>query len=134
MKITVETLVSAPMDKVWRVYTTPSDIKQWNAASDDWHTAEAIVDLRTGGSFSFRMEARDGRAGFYFAGTYTRIVEHELIEYAFGDRTAQVSFAQTPDGVRVTVCFDAEATHTEQEQREGWQAILDRFKRHVQGA
>ena len=88
MKITVEKNVAAPLDQVWRAYTTPEDIKQWNAASDDWHTTAASVDLREGGKFSSRMEAKDGSMGFDFAGTYTRIIEAKLIEYSFGDRHA----------------------------------------------
>jgi uncharacterized protein YndB with AHSA1/START domain len=92
MKINVETTVAAPIEQVWRAYTTPAEIKQWNAASDDWHTTAASVDLREGGAFSSRMEAKDGSMGFDFAGTYTNIVEHKLIEYSFGDRMAQVEF------------------------------------------
>ena len=99
MKISVEALVKAPVSKVWRAYTTPDDIKQWNAASDDWHTTQSSVDLRVGGAFTSRMEAKDGSMGFDFAGTYTKVVQHQLIEYAFGDRTAQVEFADQPDGV-----------------------------------
>ena len=132
MKIAVETTVAAPIEDVWRAYTTPQDIKQWNAASDDWHTTAATVDLRVGGAFSSRMEAKDGSMGFDFAGTYTRIVEHKLIEYSFGDRTAKVEFAATPDGVRVGVTFDSEATHSIEQQREGWQAILNNFARYVE--
>ncbi len=132
MKITVETTVAAPIETVWSAYTTPEDIIQWNAASDDWHTTTATVDLRAGGAFSSRMEAKDGSAGFDFAGTYTKIVEPELIEYEFGDRRAQVEFADSPRGVRVRVTFDSESTHSEEQQRDGWQAILDRFARHVE--
>lgn len=132
MKITVEATVAAPMAKVWRAYTTPEDITQWNAASDDWHTTAATVDLREGGAFSSRMEAKDGSHGFDFEGTYTRIVEHERIEYAFGDRTAQVEFVDGPSGVRVRVTFDSEPTHSIELQRDGWQAILDNFARHVE--
>lgn len=127
MKITVETTISAPVEKVWRAYTTPEDIKQWNAASDDWHTTAASVDLREGGEFSSRMEAKDGSMGFDFAGTYTRIIENELIEYAFGDREARVVFEQVPDGVTVRVVFDSESTHSVEQQEQGWQAILDNF-------
>jgi uncharacterized protein YndB with AHSA1/START domain len=132
MKINVETTVAAPMDKVWRAYTTPEDIKQWNAASDDWHTTAATVDLRVGGTFSSRMEAKDGSMGFDFAGTYTKIVEHELIEYAFGDRTAQVKFSTTPQGVAVQVSFDAESEYPVEQQQGGWQSILNNFKKHVE--
>ncbi len=133
MKIDVHTLVRAPMAAVWSAYTTPEDIVRWNAASDDWHTTRATVDLRPGGAFCSRMEARDGSVGFDFEGTYTAVVPHALIEYAFGGRQARVAFSETPDGVRVQVSFDAEDMHTAEQQREGWQAILDRFARHVEG-
>jgi uncharacterized protein YndB with AHSA1/START domain len=132
MKITVETTVAAPIDHVWRAYTTPEDIKQWNAASDDWHTTAASVDLRVGGAFSSRMEAKDGSMGFDFAGTYTKIEHHKLIEYSFGDRAAQVEFADGPKGVTVRVAFDSETTHSVEQQRDGWQAILNNFARHVE--
>lgn len=131
MKISVETTIPAPIEKVWRAYTTPEDIVQWNAASDDWHTTTSTVDLREGGAFSSRMEAKDGSMGFDFAGTYTKIVPHECIEYDFGDRTAQVEFADSPEGVTVRVTFDAEETHPVDFQQAGWQAILDNFARHV---
>jgi uncharacterized protein YndB with AHSA1/START domain len=131
-KITVESLAAAPVEEVWRAYTTPADIKRWNAASADWHTTAARVDLREGGEFSSRMEAKDGSMGFDFAGTYTMIVPHRLIEYRFGDRQAQVQFVPEAGGVRVTVTFDSEPTHSLERQRDGWQAILDNFKRHVE--
>ena len=131
MKITVETTVAAPADAVWRAYTNPEDIKRWNAASDDWHTTAASVDLREGGAFSSRMEAKDGSMGFDFAGTYTKIVTGKRIEYAFGDRSAQVEFIEGADGVRVRVSFDAENEFPVEQQRQGWQAILDNFARHV---
>jgi uncharacterized protein YndB with AHSA1/START domain len=131
-KITVETTVAAPIEKVWAAYTTPNDIKQWNAASDDWHTTSATVDLRVGGAFSSRMEAKDGSMGFDFAGTYTQVEKNRLIEYAFGDRLAQVTFDNTPQGVRVQVTFDSESTHSEEQQRAGWQAILHNFTRYVE--
>ncbi len=132
MKISVETTVVAPIEQVWRAYTTPEHIKQWNAASDDWHTTVATVDLRVGGLFSSRMEAKDGSMGFDFAGTYTKIVEHELIEYSFGDRMAQVEFADSLNGVKVRVTFDSEPTHSVEQQQQGWQAILNNFARHVE--
>ena len=131
MPITVETLVAAPIEKVWQAYTTPEDIKQWNAASDDWHTTKATVDLREGGTFSSRMEAKDGSMGFDFAGTYTRIVPHQLIAYAFGERKATVEFTPDGKGVKVRVTFDSEPTHSVEQQKTGWQAILDNFARYV---
>ena len=133
MKIVVSTIVAAPVHQVWHLYTTPEDIKLWNTASPDWHTTAASVDLRPGGKFSSRMEAKDGSVGFDFAGEYTRIVPHQLIEYAFGDRVAVVEFAEGVHGVTVTVTFDSESTHSEEQQRTGWQAILDGFARHVKG-
>lgn len=133
MKIIVSTVVAAPIHEVWRAYTTPEDIKLWNAASPDWHTTASSVDLRPGGRFSSRMEAKDGSLGFDFAGEYTKVVQHQLIEYAFGDRTAVVEFTEGPHGVTVKVSFDGEQTHSEEQQRTGWQAILDNFARHVKG-
>lgn len=132
MKITVESIVKAPVAEVWRAYTTPDEITQWNAASDDWHTTKATVDLRVGGAFSSRMEAKDGSFGFDFAGTYTRIIPNELIEYSFGDRTASVGFIANAEGVTVRVDFDAESEHPVEQQRQGWQAILNNFARHVE--
>jgi uncharacterized protein YndB with AHSA1/START domain len=130
--ITVEVLVQATSAEVWRAYTTPHDIMQWNAASDDWHTTAASVDLRAGGAFSSRMEAKDGSFGFDFAGTYTAIIPEKLIEYAFGDRTAKVEFIDGENGVTVRVTFDPEQENPVDMQRGGWQAILDNFKRHVE--
>ncbi len=131
MKITVETTINSPIEKVWRAWTTPEDIVQWNAASDDWHTTKASVDLREGGVFSSRMEAKDGSMGFDFAGTYTKIVEHQLIECSFGDRTLLVEFVSGDGDIIVRETFDAESTHSIEQQRDGWQAILDNFARHV---
>ena len=132
MKISVETTVAAPIEQVWRAYTTPEAMKQWNAASEDWHTTTATVDVRVGGAFSSRMEAKDDNMGFDFAGTSTRIVEHELIEYSFGDRMAQVAFTDSPHGVKVQGTFDSEPTHSIEQQQQGWQAILNHFARHVE--
>lgn len=132
MKITVESLVKAPIAEVWRAYTTPDDIKSWNAASPDWHTTQAFVDLRVGGAFSSRMEAKDGSFGFDFAGTYTKIVPHQRIEYSFGDRTCVVEFVNGATHVTVRVTFDAETQNSVEMQRDGWQAILNNFARHVE--
>jgi len=133
VKIIVSTVVDAPIEEVWRAYTTPEDIKLWNAASPDWHTTAATVDLRPGGKFCSRMEAKDGSFGFDFAGECTKVVPLQLIEYSFGDRNASVEFIDGGNGVTVTVTFDSESTHTEAQQRTGWQAILDNFARHVNG-
>lgn len=133
MQITVETLVKADLDTVWAAWNDPEDIRQWNAAADDWHTTRSTVDLREGGKFSARMEAKDGSAGFDFEGTYTRIVPRELIEYEMTDgREVRVDFVEVPGGVRVTETFDAETENPPEMQRAGWQAILDRFARHAE--
>ena len=132
MNIIIETTVKAPIDKVWRAYTSPEDIIQWNAASDDWHTTSSSVELRVGGAFSSRMEAKDGSFGFDFAGTYTKIVPNELIEYVFDNRSASVEFMQTNNGVKVRITFVAETEHTIEQQEEGWQAILNKFAKHVE--
>ncbi len=132
MKIQVEVLVHAPIDAVWKAYVSPEAITQWNFASEDWHTPQATVDLRVGGVFSSRMEAKDGSAGFDFTGTYTKIIQNELIEYSFGDRLARVTFEQMQGAVRVCVEFDTEDENSIEEQRQGWQAILDNFAAYVE--
>jgi uncharacterized protein YndB with AHSA1/START domain len=133
LKITIETLVKADLNTVWAAWNNPEDIKQWNAASDDWHTTQSTVDLREGGKFSSRMEAKDGSAGFDFEGTYTRIVAQKIIEYRLGDdRDVKVEFAEGADGVLVRETFEAESQIDLERQRRGWQAILDNFARHVE--
>lgn len=131
MKITVSTVVAAPIADVWRAYNTPEDIKVWNTASPDWHTTASAVDLRVGGKFSSRMEAKDGSFGFDFEGEYTKVEPPKFLAYTFGERVGQVEFSDGPAGVTVTVTFDSEPSHSEEQQRAGWQAILDNFARHV---
>jgi uncharacterized protein YndB with AHSA1/START domain len=120
------------LQKIWKAWTTPADIMQWNAASDDWHTTQSNVDLREGGIFSSRMEAKDGSFGFDFAGTYTKIEKYKLLDCAFGDRSMQVEFLQAPDGVTIRETFDAESENPIEMQKQGWQAILNNFKKHVE--
>ena len=135
MKISVETTISAPLEDVWRAWTTVDDILQWNAASDDWHTTDASLDLRVGGTFSSRMEARDGSAGFDFTGIFTRVVPGERIDYSMDDgRVVQIEFVDGKNGVKVRETFEAESTYSIEQQRDGWQAILDRFARHVEAS
>jgi uncharacterized protein YndB with AHSA1/START domain len=133
LKITIETLVKADLNTVWAAWNNPEDIKQWNAASDDWHTTQSAVDLREGGQFSSRMEAKDGSVGFDFEGTYTRIEAEKIIEYRLGDgRDVKVEFTEGADGVLVRETFEAESQNDRELQRRGWQAILDNFARHVE--
>ena len=133
MKITVESVVKADLNRVWAAWNNPEDIKRWNAASDDWHTPQARVDLREGGKFVARMEAKDGSEGFDFEGTYTRIEPSKLIEYRMSDgREVRVEFKPQPGGVLVKETFDAETENTADLQRQGWQAILDNFAKHVE--
>lgn len=133
MHITIETTVNAPIDRVWAAWNNPRAIEQWNAATPEWHTPRASVDLREGGQFCSRMEAKDGSAGFDFEGTYTRIEPQRLIEYTLGDeRTVRVEFVPGAGGVTVRETFDAEDAHSAEQQRQGWQAILDNFKQHVE--
>jgi uncharacterized protein YndB with AHSA1/START domain len=132
MKITVASTVNAPVGKAWRAYTTPADIKQWNTASEDWHTTQSTVDLRVGGAFSSHMEAKDGSFGFDFAGTYTKVVPNSLIEYSFGDRMGLVEFLDEENSVTVRVTFDTESENSPEQQRRGWQAILNNFARYVE--
>lgn len=133
MKITVETLVKADPTAVWAAWNTPDDIQAWNAASDDWHTPTSSVDLRVGGRFTARMEARDGSMGFDFGGTYTRVEAPRLLEFRMDDgRMVLVQFDASPAGVHVVETFDAETENPAELQRQGWQAILDSFARHVE--
>jgi uncharacterized protein YndB with AHSA1/START domain len=133
MKITVETVVKAAPGKVWDAWNTPEDIMQWNSAHESWHTTRSTVDLREGGTFVSRMEAKDGSAGFDFGGTYTRVVPGEAIEYRMSDgREVTVEFADAPGGVLVRETFDAESENPAELQRQGWQAILDNFGRYVE--
>ena len=132
MEISISSVVAAPLQLVWLAYTSPEHIKVWNTASSDWHTTLASVDLRVGGRFSSRMEAKDGSFGFDFAGEYTNVVTEHLIEYVFGDRVGRVSFDKTNAGVNVTVMFDSESSHSVDQQRSGWQAILDNFARYTE--
>jgi uncharacterized protein YndB with AHSA1/START domain len=131
VKLLVEALVTAPLESVWRAYTDPADIIHWNFASDDWHCPSASVDLRVGGNFSSRMEARDGSFGFDFGGEYTKIEPNRLIEYRFGDRTAEIRFVEEPGGVVVSVAFDPEPDNPIEMQQSGWKAILDNFAAYV---
>jgi uncharacterized protein YndB with AHSA1/START domain len=133
MKLTVEAVTRADRATAWSAYNTPADITRWNAASDDWHSPSSRVDLREGGRFSTRMEARDGSAGFDFEGTYTQVVPNERLAYRMDDgREASVAFTDAPGGgTRVVVQFDAESEHSADMQQQGWQAILDSFARYA---
>jgi uncharacterized protein YndB with AHSA1/START domain len=133
LRITVESVVKAELNTVWGAWNDPHDIRQWNAASDDWHTTQSTVDLREGGRFSSRMEAKDGSAGFDFEGTYTRILPRKMLEYKMEDgRHVKVEFTEGAEGVLVRETFDAESENDPELQRQGWQAILDNFARHVE--
>ncbi len=133
MKINIETPVKARLHTVWSAWNNPEDIRQWNTAQDDWHTTRSTVDLREGGKFLSRMEAKDGSAGFDFEGTYTRIVPHKLIEYRMTDgREVKVEFIERAGDVVVKVAFDGETENPPEVQRAGWQGILDRFGRYAE--
>ena len=132
-KITVEATVNAPVAKVWKSWSEPQHIKNWCAASEDWHAPKAENDLRTGGTFSTRMEAKDGSFGFDFGGVYDNVKKNELIEYTMGDgRKVKVIFSPSGDQTKIVETFDAEATNSVEMQRGGWQAILDNFKKYTE--
>lgn len=132
-KVTVETVVNAPVEKVWDLWTEPRHIVHWNFASIDWHTTYADNDLKVGGKFLSRMESKDGREGFDFTGTYNSLELYKFIEYSIADgRRVRVTFDLKGTGTRVTEIFEAEATNSVERQQEGWQAILDNFKRYVE--
>lgn len=132
-KITIETLITAPIEKVWDFWNEPKHITQWNAASEDWHTPQASNDLRPGGRLSSRMEAKDGSFGFDFEGTYTDVVPLSVISYTLEDgRTVTITFSSKGNQTLIKESFDAEGTNSIERQQAGWQAILDNFKKYVE--
>jgi len=133
MEIAIETTVDAPIERVWAAWVTPADITQWNFASEEWCCPKATIDLVVGGTFNYRMEAKDASMGFDFEGTFTSIQPLAEIGYALADdRKVRIRFNQTETGVRIIETFDAEDAHSAELQRQGWLCILDNFKRHVE--
>jgi len=131
--ITVETTIAAPIERVWTFYTDPAHIIAWNSPSDDWHTPKAINDLKVGGVFNVRMEAKDGSQGFDFRGTYDEVVLHKVIRYSMDDgRRVSVAFDDSSGSTHISVTFEPETQNPIEVQRGGWQAILDNFKSYVQ--
>lgn len=131
--LTVAATVQAPVDKVWHYWSAPAHITQWNCASDDWHTPTAENDLRTGGSFSSRMEAKDGSMGFDFGGVYDVVRDKDYIEYTLGDgRKVSITFTPEGDTTTVTESFEAEDVNPLEFQQGGWQAILNNFKKYTE--
>jgi len=132
-QITIEALVNAPVEKVWKLWVSPEHITKWNAASDDWHTTRAENDLRVGGKFNSRMEAKDGSFGFDFWGVYDTIKTNELIEYTLGDdRKVSVSFTAQGNQTKICSKFEAENSNPIEMQKGGWQAILNNFKKYTE--
>ena len=131
--VSVETTIKAPIEKVWEFWTSPQHITKWNNANDDWHTPHAENDLRKGGKFLSRMEAKDGSFGFDFGGVYDDVKEHELISYTLEDnRKVNINFLQQGDETKVVETFDAEQTNDVEMQRSGWQAIMNNFKKYTE--
>jgi uncharacterized protein YndB with AHSA1/START domain len=133
-KIIVETTVNTSVKKTWDAWTNPINIIQWNSASDDWHTTKAENDLRPGGAFISRMEAKDGSFGFDFSGIYDKVILNQLIEYTLADdRKVSVTFHDFGEFTKIIEVFEAETENTVELQKTGWQAILDNFKKHAEG-
>ena len=131
--ISVQAIINAPIETVWKNWTTPEDIIKWNNASDDWHTTRAENDLRIGGKFFSRMEAKDGSFGFDFGGVYDDVKTHQLIAYTLGDdRKVKITFTSNGNETKVVEAFEAESTHSVEMQHDGWQAILDNFKKYTE--
>ena len=131
--LTVENTINAPVEKVWEYWTKPAHITKWNNASDDWHTPWAKNDLREGGSFSARMEAKDGSMGFDFGGVYDAVKPNEYIEYTLGDgRKVKIFFTSKGNTTKVVESFEAENTNSLEMQQGGWQAIMDNFKKYTE--
>jgi uncharacterized protein YndB with AHSA1/START domain len=131
--ITVEATIKAPVEKIWKYWTMPEHIKQWNKTSDDWHTPYAENDVRTGGKFLSRMEAKDKSVGFDFGGVYDEVKDHKLIAYTIGDgRKVKIIFSGDKNETKITETFEAENQNPVEMQRSGWQAILDNFKKYTE--
>lgn len=131
--VTVQTLVEAPLNVVWDAWTTPEHIKQWNNASSDWHTPSATLDLRNGGTFTYRMEAKDGSFGFDFGGVFDQVIPGKAIHYTIGDgRKVTVTFEDQGGETRVVETFETETQNPVEMQQQGWQAILDNFKKYAE--
>ena len=131
--VTVEAIVNTSIENVWFFWTKPEHIKKWNNASDDWHTPWAKNDLRIGGKFISRMEAKDGSAGFSFGGTYTEVKRNELISSVLDDgRKVRNTFEGNNYVTVVSVTFETENTNSVELQRSGWQAILNNFKKYAE--
>lgn len=132
-KITVESVISAPIDKVWTFWSEPDHIKKWTFASSDWHAPYAENDLKTDGKFKTTMAAKDGSFSFDFEGVYTKVENHKKIEYALADgRTVQIVFEADGDTTKITETFDPENQNPIEMQRGGWQSILDNFKKYTE--
>lgn len=132
-KVTVQSVIQAPVEKVWRYWTEPEHITKWNQASEDWHAPKAENDLRVGGKFLTRMEAKDGSAGFDFVGIYDAVKQHEEISYTMEDgRKVDISFIDQGDETKIIETFDAESIHPVEFQQAGWQAIMDNFKKYTE--
>lgn len=130
--ITVETNVKAPIEKVWKLWTQPQHITKWYNASDDWHAPSAENDLQVNGKFKTHMAAKDGSEGFDFEGIYTNIREHQLIEYTLGDnRKVKIAFSNLGADTHIAETFETENTNPVELQRQGWQAILNNFKKYT---
>ncbi|MBV7408108.1 SRPBCC family protein [Maritimibacter sp. DP1N21-5] len=135
-KISINATLDAPIDRAWEVYTDPDHITRWNFASDDWCCPSAENDLRVGGKLKSRMEAKDGSFGFDFEGTYTDLEPGKSMTYVMEDgRAVTTSFTDLGAGkTEVNTVFDAESENSTEMQRDGWQAILDNYKRRVEGS
>jgi predicted 3-demethylubiquinone-9 3-methyltransferase (glyoxalase superfamily)/uncharacterized protein YndB with AHSA1/START domain len=135
LKISVETTVGIPVEKVWEYWTAPEHITKWNFASDDWQTTRSENDLRAGGKFVSRMEAKNGTQGFDFSGTYNEIRLYEYISYSMDDgRKADINFVRDRDKTKIIESFEAENENSAEMQRQGWQSILDNFKKYAEQA
>ncbi len=126
--ITIESVVNAPIDKAWKLWTEPEHIKKWNNASPDWHMPIAKNDLKAGGKFISRMEAIDGSFGFDYEGVYDKVKTNELISYTLGDsRKVEITFSVQNNKTKIVETFEAESINSIEMQRGGWQSILDNF-------
>lgn len=134
MIINTMTSVDISLEKAWELWTEPEHIVHWNYASDDWQTTRAQNDLKAGGKFSYRMEAKDGSFGFDFSGVHKEVKLYTFIDSLLDDgRMLKVSFDYNDGKTFINEVFEAEMENSLELQRTGWQAILDNFKKYAEG-
>lgn len=133
MKIVVSNTIEKPISKVWEYYNSPEHIVNWNFATEDWQCPWAENDMKVGGVYKAKMEAKDGSFGFELKAVYSEIIPEKSFVYILEDkREVSVKFLEKGQATFVEISFDAEQQNPAEMQKAGWQAILDNFKKYAE--